>query len=72
MFYVVNAYGLNGMGSQAIEMFNLVPRNICDEWVYVCVLNACSHSGLINEALSIFQNIPQEKKTEQIYTAMVN
>lgn len=43
-----------------------------DNYIYVCVLNACSHSGLIDEGEKIFNRIPQEQKTEKIYTSMVS
>ena len=69
---LVNAYGLNGKGGQAMELFNRIPLEMIDEWTYVCVLVACSHSGLIDEGEKIFNTIPQEKKTEKIYTSMVS
>jgi len=71
MFLLVNSYGLNGMGVQAIELFHQMPSELIREETYnVCVLNACSHSGLVNEARSIFSNI--NNKTEYIYVTMVN
>ena len=60
------------MGKEAIELFNRIPTEMINNWVYVCVLNACSHSGLIEEAEKIFNMIPQEKRTGQIYTSMVD
>jgi pentatricopeptide repeat protein len=66
---LVNAYGLNGMGIEAIELFRQMPSELINEATYVCVLNGCSHSGLVGEARAIFNNI--QIKTESIYTTMV-
>lgn len=68
----VNAYGLNGMGFEAVELFNKIPLSMLDNVIYVCILNACSHSALLGEAWKIFENIPVNQRTEQIYTTMVN
>ena len=68
---LVNAYGLNGKGEEAIELFNRIPLEIISESIYVCVLNACSHSGLIEEGGRIFNMIPHEQRTERIYASMV-
>jgi pentatricopeptide repeat protein len=70
MSRLVNSYGLNGMGIQAIELFHQMPSELILEETYVCVLHACSHSGLVDQARSIFSNI--NNKTEKIYTTMVN
>ncbi len=70
--YLVHAYGLNGKGKEAIELFNRIPLEMIDNWIYVCVLNACSHSGLIEEGEKIFNMIPQQQRTEKIYTSMVS
>jgi pentatricopeptide repeat protein len=59
------------MGIQAVELFRQVPLDMLNEWIYVCVLNACSHSGLIQEAREIFNEIPINQKTNKIYTTMV-
>jgi pentatricopeptide repeat protein len=69
---MVNSYGLNGMGIQAVELFRQVRLDMLNEWIYVCVLNACSHSGLIQEAREIFNEIPIDEKTNKIYATMVN
>jgi hypothetical protein len=68
---LVNAYGLNGMGKEALELFHGIPVDTIDEWIYVCVLNACSHSGLIDDAQKIFERIPNERRTEKMYTTLV-
>ena len=60
------------MGKEAIELFRRVPLDMMDEWIYVCVLNACSHSGLIQDAREIFNKIPIQLRTEKIYTTMAN
>ena len=67
--HVVNSYGLNGMGMEAIELYHQIPEKFINESTYVCVLNACSHSGRVDQARSIFSKIPM--KTEKIYTTMV-
>ena len=69
---LVNAFGLNGEGREAVRLFRQVPHEMMDPWIYVCVLNACSHSGLRDEAKEIFNSIPIEQRTERIYTIMVN
>lgn len=66
---LVNSYGLNGEGSQAVELFHRIPRQLIDDVTYVCVLNACSHSGLVDQARAIFSRI--ENKSDPIYTTMV-
>ena len=68
---LVNAYALNGMGMECVQLFRRIPVDMLDESMYVIVLNGCSHSGLANEARNIFENIPLEKRTEKIYTTMV-
>ncbi|CAF0725107.1 unnamed protein product [Adineta steineri] len=67
---MMNGYGLNGMGIQAIELFRQLSEKFLDEITHVCILNACSHSGLVAEAQSIFKNI--SVKTESIYGAMID
>ncbi len=65
----MNAFGLNGMGIQAIELYHQIPEEFLDEVTNICILNACSHSGLVDQARSIFENI--QIKTEIIFTTMV-
>lgn len=69
---LVNAYGLNGMGLQAVQLFSIIPSAMFNSWIYVCVLNACSHSALVDRAKQIFDQIPFDDRTDQIYTTMVN
>ena len=65
----VNAFGLNRMGFEAVELYHKIPNNFRDEVSDVCVLNACSHSALLSEARSIFNGISH--KTEKVITTMV-
>ena len=67
--FLVNSYGLNGMGYKAIELYYRMPVEMIVEKTHVCVLNACSHSGLVDEARSIFSTI--RMKNKWVYTAMV-
>ncbi|CAF1152655.1 unnamed protein product [Adineta ricciae] len=67
---MINAYGLNGMGYDAIQLYHRIPMEMRDAKTHVCVLNACSHSGLVNECRSIFATIPN--KNHYIYTTMVD
>ncbi|CAF1431394.1 unnamed protein product [Rotaria sp. Silwood1] len=69
---MINAYGLNGMGFEAIELFNKIPSSMLNNVIYVCVLNACSHSALLDQAWKIFKNIPFNQRTDQIYTTMID
>ncbi|CAF3842091.1 unnamed protein product [Rotaria magnacalcarata] len=67
---MINSYGLNGMGDEAVKLFHQMPKESIDHLTYICVLNACSHSGLVDVARSIFNNI--QTKTEIIYTTMID
>lgn len=68
-FFLVNAYARNGMGHEAIDLYNTIPEHMRDKIAHVCVLNACSHSGLVDQAKMIFNNITE--KSEEIFTTMV-
>ncbi|CAF4490018.1 unnamed protein product, partial [Rotaria magnacalcarata] len=67
---MINAFGLNGMGSEATQLYRKMANNLRDEISHICALNACSHSGLLQEAWSIFNDTPF--KTERIFTTMVD
>ncbi|CAF3936002.1 unnamed protein product, partial [Rotaria magnacalcarata] len=67
---MINCYGLNGMGTQAIELYRQISLELTNESVNVSVLNACSHSGLVDQARCIFRNI--HMKSERIYTTMID
>ena len=67
--FLVNAYARNGMGSDAIAVYQEMPEHIRDQVSHICVLNACSHAGLIDQARSIFSSI--RMKTGNIVGTMV-
>ncbi|CAF1270060.1 unnamed protein product [Adineta steineri] len=67
---MINAYGKNRMGLEAVDLYRNMPNNLRNEISYVCILNACSHSGLLDEAYSIFNEIYH--KTKQVITTMVD
>ncbi|CAM4874093.1 unnamed protein product [Rotaria socialis] len=66
----INAFALNGMGTQAVELYRKMPNNLRDHISHICVLNACSHAGLLHEARTIFNEI--SLKAESIITTMVD
>ena len=65
----VHSYGLNGKGSQAVEIYRRMPTDLMNERTHSCVLHACSHCGLLDQARQIFAEVPT--KTDRIYTTMV-
>lgn len=67
---VVNSYGLNGRGKQALNLYHRTPKKLVNEITHICILNACSHSGLIDDTYRISQKISQ--KTAKICSTMVN
>jgi pentatricopeptide repeat protein len=67
--FVVNSYGRNGKGLEAIELYRKMPDHLRNEVSHICVLNACSHAGLLDEARAIFNEI--NVKNEHITTIMV-
>ncbi|CAM4928040.1 unnamed protein product, partial [Rotaria socialis] len=67
---MINALGLNGMGSEALNVYKQMPHNLRTEITEISVLNACSHSGLLREAQAIFNEI--SVKTEKITGAMID
>jgi pentatricopeptide repeat protein len=70
MFFSVNAYGRNGMGSDAVALYRQMPEKMRNTVSHICVLNACSHSGLVDEARAIFNEI--DVKSEKIISTMVS
>jgi PPR repeat len=70
IFFSVNAYARNGMGSDAIALYRRMPEKMRDTVSHVCVLNACAHSGLVDEAQAIFNEI--DMKSERIISTMVS
>ncbi|CAM4820182.1 unnamed protein product [Rotaria magnacalcarata] len=67
---MINTFGRNGMGFEAIKLYREMPNNLRDEISHICILNACSHSGLLDQAQIIFNEIPI--KTERIITIMID
>ncbi|UJR23991.1 hypothetical protein I4U23_026957 [Adineta vaga] len=67
---MINSYGLNGMGHDAIELYHRMPSKMIVDKTYTCILNACSHSGLVDEARAIFATI--QMKNKWTYTAMID
>ncbi|CAF3511175.1 unnamed protein product [Rotaria socialis] len=61
---MINAYGLNGTGLEAVQLYRQIPHNLVNDVSHVCVLNTCSHSGLLDHARSVFNEIIV--KTEKI------
>jgi pentatricopeptide repeat protein len=70
IFILVNAYGRNGMGSDAVALYRQMPEKMRDAVSHICVLNACSHSGLVDEAQAIFKEI--NIKSERVISTMVS
>jgi pentatricopeptide repeat protein len=70
MFFSVNAYGRNGMGSSAVALYRQMPEKMRNVVSYICVLNACSHSGLVDEARAIFNEIGI--RSEKVISTMVS
>ncbi|CAF2070889.1 unnamed protein product [Rotaria magnacalcarata] len=67
---MINTYGLNGMGTQAVELYSQMPTEFIHDAIHVSLLNACSHSGLIDQAHAIFKSV--QLKTDKIYTSMID
>jgi hypothetical protein len=70
MFFSVNAYARNGMGSDAVALYRQMREKMRDEVSHICVLNASSHSGLIDEAQAIFNEI--SIRSERVICTMVS
>ncbi|EOA16274.1 hypothetical protein CARUB_v10004419mg [Capsella rubella] len=53
---MINAYGLHGHGSEALEIFQGMIKggHQVDGMAFLTVLSACSHAGLVEEAQTIF------------------
>ncbi|CAF2756006.1 unnamed protein product [Rotaria sp. Silwood2] len=65
---MVNAFGLNGMDAEAIDLYRQIPTDERNEVSHICTSNACSHSALLHETQTIFNDI--DSKTETIVTIM--
>ena len=68
----VNAYGRNGMGAEALELFYRMSPEMRNDITYICVLNACSHAGFVIEARQIFGADPRNHSNPKIVTTMVS
>lgn len=53
---MINAYGLHGHGSEALEIFQgmIKDGHEVDGMAFLAVLSACNHAGLVEEAQTIF------------------
>ncbi|CAE6166781.1 unnamed protein product [Arabidopsis arenosa] len=53
---MINAYGLHGHGSEALEIFKgmIKAGHEVDGMAFLAVLSACNHAGLVEEAQTIF------------------
>ncbi|KAF8097529.1 hypothetical protein N665_0286s0038 [Sinapis alba] len=53
---MINAYGLHGHGSEALEIFQGMIKSgeKADAMAFLAVLSACNHAGLVEEAQTIF------------------
>ncbi|VVB17313.1 unnamed protein product [Arabis nemorensis] len=62
---MINAYGLHGYGSEALEIFQAMIKSgeEVDAMAFLAVLSACNHAGLVEEAQTIFT---QAGKTYQM------
>ncbi|CAA0397090.1 unnamed protein product [Arabidopsis thaliana] len=53
---MINAYGLHGHGSEALEIFKGMIKggHEVDDMAFLAILSACNHAGLVEEAQTIF------------------
>jgi pentatricopeptide repeat protein len=56
---MINAYGINGDGQKALELFRKMKTEGCtpDEITIMCVLTACSHAHLVSDAFLIYRSL---------------
>ncbi|KAJ4899072.1 Tetratricopeptide repeat (TPR)-like superfamily protein [Raphanus sativus] len=66
---MINAYGLHGHGSEALEMFQWMIKSgqKPDAMAFLAVLSACNHAGLVEEARTIFT---EAEKTNRMSLAL--
>ncbi|KAF5195140.1 Pentatricopeptide repeat-containing protein [Thalictrum thalictroides] len=59
---MISAYGMNGHGGEAIDLFfKMKGSGISpDESTLVCVLCACSHAGMVDQGSSLFNHMTEE------------
>ncbi|CAA6654503.1 unnamed protein product [Spirodela intermedia] len=62
---LVSAYGMHGLGKQALKAFmDMEVAGIPPDHVtFVAVIYACSHSGLVEEGFSLFNRMEKDYKT---------
>ncbi|WZY86117.1 pentatricopeptide repeat-containing protein At4g31070, mitochondrial-like [Brassica napus] len=74
---MINAYGLHGHGSEALEIFQemLKSGEKLDAMAFLAVLSACNHAGLVEEAQKIFreaEKINRMTLTLEHYACYIN
>ncbi|KAI3742629.1 hypothetical protein L1987_60318 [Smallanthus sonchifolius] len=74
---MVNAYGMHGMGKEAVCLFNrmAVEKIRLDHVSFLAILYACSHSLLIDEGKAIFKSMVHDyglNPWPEHYTCMVD
>ncbi|XP_010525835.1 PREDICTED: pentatricopeptide repeat-containing protein At4g31070, mitochondrial [Tarenaya hassleriana] len=74
---MINAYGLHGRGSDALELFQVMTERgmEIDAMAFLAILSACNYSGLIEEAQNLFMQAVECNKvplTVEHYACYVN
>ncbi|KAF5782411.1 putative tetratricopeptide-like helical domain superfamily, DYW domain-containing protein [Helianthus annuus] len=74
---MVNAYGMHGMGKEAVRLFNqmIVEKIRLDHISFLAILYACSHSLLIDEGKAFFKSLVHDyglNPWPEHYTCMVD
>ncbi|CAH8355666.1 unnamed protein product [Eruca vesicaria subsp. sativa] len=74
---MINAYGLHGQGSEALEIFQEMIKNgeKADAMAFLAVLSACNHAGLVEEAQTIFTEAEKSNRmslTLEHYACYIN
>ncbi|KAL0739263.1 hypothetical protein Bca4012_015473 [Brassica carinata] len=71
---MINAYGLHGHGSEALEIFQGMVKSgeKPDAMAFLAVLSACNHAGLVEEAQTIFREANRMTLTLEHYACYIN
>ncbi|CAA7015203.1 unnamed protein product [Microthlaspi erraticum] len=74
---MINAYGLHGHGSEALEIFQGMIKSgeEVDAMAFLAILSACNHAGLVEEAQTIFTQAGKTYKmplTLEHYACYIN
>lgn len=74
---MINGYGMNGCGEEAIQTFyNMLGQGIMpNEVTFVSVLSACSHCGLVDEGWKLFHSMEEKfgiSSTLAHYTCIID